>query len=268
MVPRLSTEICCQPQIAWSALARRTGAAGDAQPFHRRAACAVAVGLLCRLRFRASARAGLPPVRRAQLRPWGSRLAGRWRGLLGAGSLGAGGDAQPLDRRGGRLVLGLGFVGGVRPSASVGAGSASAAGAAFLAPGRLAPAAMPSPLAGAAGASAASVLASACGGAPPSWRPGRLAPPAMPSPLAGAAGAAAAGLGLAGPARRAPPRAPWPVPRRSRWPWAPSGPLFGLLRGRALLRQRRLVVVERPEQHLGDVEHLDAAAAGLLLRGR
>src|SRR3984893_7872653 len=81
-----------------------------------------------------------------------------------------------------------------------------AAGAAFLAPGRLAPAAMPRPLTGAAGAVASGDSAGGsdfasgaaagadCVGAAVFFAPGRLAPPAMPRPLTGAAGALASSV--------------------------------------------------------------------------
>src|SRR3984893_1247750 len=107
-----------------------------------------------------------------------------------------------------------------------------AAGAAFLAPGRLAPAAMPRPLTGAAGALASgaadSDFASGCAAgadcveAAVFLAPGRLAPPAMPSPLTGAAGALAFSVAGAdgdcvssaaflAPGRLAPPAIPSPV---------------------------------------------------------
>ncbi|CPU17117.1 Uncharacterised protein [Mycobacteroides abscessus] len=73
---------------------------------------------------------------------------------------------------------------------------------AFLAPGRLAPAAMPSPLTGAAGAASAvgvaveasAVLVSAA----VFLAPGRLAPVAMPSPFTGAGAASVAAAASAG----------------------------------------------------------------------
>jgi len=150
---------------------------------------------------------------------------------------------------------------------------ASAAGAAFLAPGRLAPPAIPRPLTGAAGAAALRRSFGLGLGRPVRLLgAGRLAPPEIPRPLTGAAGAAFSGLGGRGLLRVV----LRPVPREPQC-GALGAAALGLacstlaarcsdsFAGRALLRQRRLVVLEGREQDLGDVEHLDAAAAGLFL---
>ncbi len=92
------------------------------------------------------------------------------RRLLGAGSLGACGDAEALD-------LGSALAGAcaaLRRALAAGAALAGAAGV-FLAPGRLAPAAMPSPLAGArsgalGGRSALLALSAPAQRRRPSWR--------------------------------------------------------------------------------------------------
>ena len=68
-------------------------------------------------------------------------------GLLGPGRACARGDAQPHDRR---LRLGRFRRRGLGGGGSAAAGSAAGAAAVFLAPGRLAPAAMPRPTVGAA----------------------------------------------------------------------------------------------------------------------
>ena len=236
---------------------------------------------------------------------------------------GAGGASSPSVSLAPAPVLGFGS--GSAPVAARQAVQrlAAAVGAAFLAPGRLAPAAMPRPFTGAAGAWPRSGLggrfAGASAGAALRWTWRRSLLGAGPLGAAGdtqALDGRGGSLGFGARPARWPLRGLGPRPARGLLGAGSLGAagdtqtgdrlggllrarraaglggllradsarclrgcglgaaaafgvsLGGLLGGRALLRQRHLVAVERPEQHLGDVEHLDARCDRPLRSGR